>query len=59
MYNDFANIYDLVMRDTPYDDWVRFYEAVFKKFNIEPHLVLDLGCGTGNITERMHKKGYS
>lgn len=58
MYNDFANIYDLVMRDTPYDDWVRFYEAVFKKFNIEPHLVLDMGCGTGNITERMHKKGY-
>ncbi len=58
MYNDFANIYDLVMRDTPYDDWVEYYCSVFKKFNKEPKLVLDMGCGTGNITERMQNKGY-
>lgn len=58
MYGDFANIYDLVMRDTPYDEWVKYYKEVFKKFNLEPELILDAGCGTGNITLRMAAEGY-
>ena len=58
MYNEFANIYDLVMRDTPYDDWVQFYRRVFEKFNKTPSLVLDMGCGTGNRTARMAEDGY-
>jgi len=58
MYNDFASIYDLVMRDTPYDEWITYYQAVFKKFNKQPKLILDMGCGTGNITCRMAKAGY-
>ncbi len=58
MYNDFANIYDLVMRDTPYDEWVTYYQSVFEKFNKQPRLILDMGCGTGNITCRMAKAGY-
>ncbi len=58
MYNEFANIYDLVMRDTPYDAWVSYYKAVFEKFHKNPKLILDLGCGTGNITERMAREGY-
>ncbi len=58
MYGDFANIYDLVMRDTPYDAWVKYYKDVFKKFNLSPELILDAGCGTGNITARMAAEGY-
>ncbi len=58
MYNDFANIYDLVMRDTPYDEWVAYYQAVFEKFDKNPQLILDMGCGTGNITTRMAAAGY-
>ncbi len=58
MYNDFANIYDLVMRDTPYEEWVQYYKKVFEKFGFSPKLILDMGCGTGNITERMHEEGY-
>ncbi len=58
MYNDFANIYDLVMRDTPYDDWVAYYKAVFEKYNKNPRLILDMGCGTGNITTKLAAEGY-
>lgn len=58
MYNTFSNIYDLVMRDTPYDDWVNFYQAVFEKFNKKPELILDMGCGTGNITTKLADAGY-
>ncbi|MBE7024829.1 MAG: class I SAM-dependent methyltransferase [Ruminococcaceae bacterium] len=46
------------MRDTPYNKWVEFYEAVFKKFGKKPELILDMGCGTGNITTRMADRGY-
>lgn len=58
MYNTFSNIYDLVMRDTPYDKWVNFYQAVFGKFNKKPELILDMGCGTGNITTKLADEGY-
>lgn len=58
MYSAFSNIYDLVMRDTPYDEFVSYYREIFKKYNISPHLILDLGCGTGNITAKMAKAGY-
>ena len=58
MYNTFSNIYDLVMRDTPYEHWVNFYQAVFKKFGKKPELILDMGCGTGNITTKLADAGY-
>ena len=31
---------------------------IFKKFNIKPSLVADLGCGTGTLTVLMHDAGY-
>ena len=58
MYNEFANIYDKVMRDTPYDDWIAYYHNIFKKENVKPELILDMGCGTGNITARLAACGY-
>lgn len=58
MYNEFADFYDILMKDTDYESWASFYEEIFKKYNITPSLVLDLGCGTGTLTEIMAKKGY-
>ncbi len=58
MYDEFANIYDKVMRDTPYDDWIEYYQKLFKKMQVNPKLILDMGCGTGNITVRLDACGY-
>ena len=57
MYNDFASVYDK-LQDTDYNKFVRYYEKIFKKFGKKPSLVLDLACGTGNITIPMSERGY-
>ncbi len=58
VYNDFAEVYDLFMEDIEYDTWVNYLENIWDKFNIKPNLIAELGCGTGNITQRLAQKGY-
>lgn len=57
MYNDFAEVYDK-LQDIDYNAFVDYYEKIFEKFGKKPKLVLDLACGTGNITIPMAKRGY-
>ncbi|MBR5155424.1 MAG: methyltransferase domain-containing protein [Clostridia bacterium] len=57
MYNDFAEVYDK-LQDADYEQFVDYYEKIFKRFDKSPKLVLDLACGTGNITIPMAKRGY-
>lgn len=56
-YTDFAYIYDnLIGQD--YEKWADYIEEIFKINNKAPKLVLDLGCGTGSITNILAKRGY-
>lgn len=57
-YESFSEVYDTFMEDTPYDEWLEQIEKVWDKYNLKPKLVLDLACGTGNMTLRLAKKGY-
>ena len=57
MYNDFAQVYDK-LQDADYNRFVDFYEEIFKSLGLKPELVLDLACGTGNITLPMSERGY-
>ena len=57
MYGKFAKVYD-VLQDIDYNSFVDFYEKIFGKFGLEPKLVLDLACGTGNVTIPMARRGY-
>lgn len=58
MYSEFADIYDKLMNDVEYEKWADFYCAVFKKYALNPELVLDLGCGTGTLTKIMSDRGF-
>lgn len=58
-YKEFAQVYDALMTHAPYDKWVSFTEEIIEKYNENLSYVLDLGCGTGEITLRLAKKGYS
>jgi len=72
-YGDFAAVYDEFMDNTPYEEWAERLDKMIELHGIsrkheeiqasevlasERNLVLDLGCGTGTLTERMSQKGY-
>lgn len=57
-YESFARVYDDFMDNIPYDDWAGYVISLLKEKGIEEGLLLDLGCGTGNITQRLAKSGY-
>jgi SAM-dependent methyltransferase len=48
-YEKFAYMYDKLMSDAPYDQWVSFVLEVMKQNEIVNGKILDVGCGTGNI----------
>lgn len=69
-YTDFAYVYDTFMDETPYEEWRDFLIGIIEKYGIskpvkaedalqsEKNLVLDLGCGTGTLTELLAREGY-
>ncbi len=60
MYDNIANIYDLLIKDVDYVSYARFFHQIIRKYSKKPvDIVLDLGCGTGNLTTKMRDLGYS
>lgn len=80
-YSDFAEVYDELMDNVPYESWCENIATLIDRYGIsrpvgesrpegegnsetenllasERDLVLDLGCGTGTLTQLLHKKGY-
>lgn len=54
-YSDFAYYYDSLMYDVDYKRWYGFLKEILKKEKVEYSTVLEMGCGTGNITEQICK----
>lgn len=57
-YTDFASVYDKFMDETPYEQWCQNILAVLQEYDIQNGLILELGCGTGSMTELLAEKGY-
>lgn len=58
-YQQFAYLYDELMRDAPYGEWVKFVKEMLVKYNInEAPQLLDLACGTGELSVRFAKEGF-
>lgn len=57
-YTVFAEVYDLFMDNIDHQQWAEYLEELLKSYGVKDGLVLDLGCGTGALTELLAKKGY-
>lgn len=57
-YTSFAKVYDTFMDNVPYEEWAEYLAELLREYDIEDGLVLDLGCGTGSLTEILATKGY-
>lgn len=57
-YEKFAYLYDELMIDAPYDQWVSFVLRTINQYSLPLNSsLLDLGCGTGNIAIPLSKVG--
>lgn len=56
-YNQFAYIYDELMNDFDYKKWADYIYEIFDKYNIENKHILEMACGTGNLTKELLDRG--
>lgn len=58
-YTSFANVYDVMMKDIPYEEWAEYVKSLLELNGVKPGAhVVELGCGTGSFTMEMCKQGY-
>jgi len=57
-YSLFAKYYDQYMAHVEYDSWVDFILGRYtRRYKKSPERVLELACGTGNIANRLVRRG--
>ena len=57
-YTGFAAVYDTFMDNIPYEEWCEYLTGLLKEQGVTAGLLLDLGCGTGSLTELLADAGY-
>ncbi len=72
-YTAFASVYDEFMDETPYQEWAEWIRELLEEYGPEQlpgtagqsgeaeeerQIVVDLGCGTGSLTELLAAAGY-
>jgi SAM-dependent methyltransferase len=57
-FTEVAEVYDSLMSVVPYPHWVNYVERLWDRFAVRPTRVLDLACGTGNVTLELARRGY-
>ena len=57
-YTGFAEFYDLFMDNIPYEEWSSYLISLLKEYGVNDGIILDIGCGTGTVTEYLAQAGY-
>jgi SAM-dependent methyltransferase len=58
-YERFAYIYDYLMQDVNYDGWLEFVERQSETYAVKGKDILDIACGTGELSLRLAGEGYA
>ena len=57
-YGRFASVYDSFMDNVNYREWADYIIQTLGENEVKDGLVLELGCGTGTVTEMLADAGY-
>ena len=57
-YSNFAKFYDTLTQDVNYQARAEYSNKLFEQNRLKPEIVLDLACGTGNMSIELAKLGY-
>ena len=57
-YSVLSQIYDQLMVNVDYEMWASYIEYLILEQGKKPLNILELGCGSGNVTEKLLEKGY-
>lgn len=58
-YGDFSILYDQLMDDFDYNKWGAYINEIISKKGINGKNILEMACGTGNLTKELLGLGYS
>lgn len=59
IFKDYAKYYDYLYQDKDYEKESDYLEKIFKKYlTTKPKSILDFGCGTGNHSLILTRRGY-
>jgi SAM-dependent methyltransferase len=57
-YRSFARVYDMFMDNIDYPAWCGYLKKILEKYGVNDGLVLEMGCGTGSMTQLLAQAGY-
>ena len=58
-YMEFAKFYDKLMGDVNYKKWFSYIEEILHKYEVDSKDILEMACGTGNLTYFLCSNGYN
>lgn len=58
-YTEFASLYDELMNDFDYEMWADYVEKIFEKYQYKAKDILEMACGTGNLSLELAKRRYN
>ena len=57
-FDEIAFLYDELMAGVPYRQWIDYVFRITRRYGCHPRAILDLCCGTGNVSLLLAEDGY-